>query len=335
MRLKVKDKPQNSEEMRANSWGKLRSYLAKRGYSQEWIKDAIGDNRKGRNKLQIMEKIQEARGTVRRELVRYNCLIEVPDDLDVLEQHEVEYEAEVPVMRTVEYEVDVPVMETVTHEEEYLDENGDTQTHTWTTEEPTGETETVTKSYQEDTGETEIATRARMEYLLGDDVVWELSNLYTAWPALVTPGTRLDNPTKLMHCKITTDAEDVETYIGSLIEGYALDWTLLHIQSYHPVEEYTAMETRPIMELVTVTEIITDPEPQEEIEVERGEWQPTGKTEDVEVTKSRAKVFLSTSLRDIEDYIPPRYSDEEKKKELDKDISWLHIYQGMAPWRLT
>ena len=30
-------------------------------------------------------------------MITYNVLLEVPDDLDIMEQHEVEYEEEVPV----------------------------------------------------------------------------------------------------------------------------------------------------------------------------------------------------------------------------------------------
>ena len=229
-------------------------------------------------------------------MITYNVLLEVPDDLNIMEKHEVEYEAEVPVMRTVEYDVEVELMESVEHTEEWVDEEGEAQTYTWETLEPTGEYETVTKTYQEDTGETEIVTLTRMEHLIGDDVAWEIANLYTEWPGLVTPGTQLENPTKLMHCSLHTDVEDVETYIGSLIEGYALDWTLLHIQSYHGIEEII---------------------------------------EEEEVVGHQAQVVLSTSLGAVEGYLPPRYEDEEQTIELDKDISWLHVYQGMAPWRLV
>ena len=51
------------------------------------------------------------------------------------------------------------------------------------------------------------------------DVAWEISQLETFWPSLITPGTHISDPKKLMHCVITTDIGDVETLIKSLIIG--------------------------------------------------------------------------------------------------------------------
>ena len=55
-----KEKPKNSKEMPSNAWGQLRSYLARQGYSQAWIEEAIGGNPGGRSKLEIIGLLQEA-----------------------------------------------------------------------------------------------------------------------------------------------------------------------------------------------------------------------------------------------------------------------------------
>ncbi len=52
-------KPDDSPDMAANAWGKLRSYLAKQKYSQEWITNAIGSDR-NRPRVDIVEDLKEA-----------------------------------------------------------------------------------------------------------------------------------------------------------------------------------------------------------------------------------------------------------------------------------
>ena len=49
----------NSETMPANTWGKLRSYLAQEGYSQAEITAIIGGNVGGRNKYEIVQTLME------------------------------------------------------------------------------------------------------------------------------------------------------------------------------------------------------------------------------------------------------------------------------------
>ena len=60
MYIKVKERPVTSEEQTPQAFGLLRAYLAIRGYSQEWIEEAIGGNPGGRSKLEIIESLQEA-----------------------------------------------------------------------------------------------------------------------------------------------------------------------------------------------------------------------------------------------------------------------------------
>ena len=60
MNIKMKDKPDNSEEMSPATFGLLRAYLAQRNYSQAWVDEAVGTGLGGRSKLEIVESLQEA-----------------------------------------------------------------------------------------------------------------------------------------------------------------------------------------------------------------------------------------------------------------------------------
>lgn len=56
--------------MKANAWGKLRSLLARNGYSQRWIKDTIGSNLGGRDKAEIIPLLYEGMRTAEAKAAR-------------------------------------------------------------------------------------------------------------------------------------------------------------------------------------------------------------------------------------------------------------------------
>ena len=53
-------KPKDSVEMKANTFGLLRAYLAKRGYPQSWIEESIGGTPSGRSRLDIISDLKGA-----------------------------------------------------------------------------------------------------------------------------------------------------------------------------------------------------------------------------------------------------------------------------------
>ena len=53
-------KPTDNDEMQSNVFGLLRAYLAQRGYTQEWVTEAIGDIPDGRSKIEIVEDLKGA-----------------------------------------------------------------------------------------------------------------------------------------------------------------------------------------------------------------------------------------------------------------------------------
>ena len=53
-------KPTDSDKMQSNVFGLLRAYLAQRGYTQEWVTEAIGATTNGRSKLEIVEALKGA-----------------------------------------------------------------------------------------------------------------------------------------------------------------------------------------------------------------------------------------------------------------------------------
>ena len=50
----------NSPDMTNQAWGLLRAYLAKRGYSQEWIDSSIGEGNGSENRFTKIQKLTEA-----------------------------------------------------------------------------------------------------------------------------------------------------------------------------------------------------------------------------------------------------------------------------------
>ena len=138
--------------------------------------------------------------------------------------------------------------------------------------------------------------------MVSPGVQWEISQLGAFWPRLITPGTQIADPKKLMHAVISTDIADVGTLIQSLIIGYELDWTILGLKTWGATEPIT-------------------------------EWSEELQ-EDV-VTGYKGKFLVPLDEVAIVPYLSPRYTRAENGEvtgEIPKSISWLHQYQGMAPW---
>ena len=127
------------------------------------------------------------------------------------------------------------------------------------------------------------------------DVAWEISQLNSYWPALITPGTQVADPKKLMHCVVSSDSEDLETLIGSLIIGYSLDWDIFGIQSLYSVIPAVFNE-------------------------ETGEL----------LEQSKALSVVKCNKEGIFKYLPERLDSEGLP--LEKKLTWLHHYQGQAEW---
>lgn len=134
----------------------------------------------------------------------------------------------------------------------------------------------------------------REEGALPNDVLWELSELNTWWPSLVTPGTGTIAPDKLMHTIVHTDEEDVETLFGILLVAYDLSWVIKHNQTF-------------------------------------GADEPIYDGDDI--IGYQARVITQGVFDDIKPYIHPRYSDEAQTIEIPKESSWFHRLAGQADWR--
>lgn len=138
-------------------------------------------------------------------------------------------------------------------------------------------------------------------FAIGNDVAYEIYLLGAYWPALVTPGTVIANPKKLMHCVIHTDIQDVLTLLDSMIIAYSLDWTVVGIQSY------------------------------------KNEVPATYDEEGNILSPETPLVLLPVDMDIAGDYFADRYSEYGEDGSPiglpeEKTVDYIHRYQGMAPW---
>lgn len=72
-RVKTEQVPKHDKsKMTASAYGKLRSLLANNGYSQQFIKDHIGTSLGGKDKSDILQKLEAAMKTTEAKDVRDN-----------------------------------------------------------------------------------------------------------------------------------------------------------------------------------------------------------------------------------------------------------------------
>jgi len=63
-------RPVDSRPQANNAWGKLRSLLARNGYTQAWIKEQLGDTASGRKTHEVVDALITATNTTKAKEVR-------------------------------------------------------------------------------------------------------------------------------------------------------------------------------------------------------------------------------------------------------------------------
>ena len=140
---------------------------------------------------------------------------------------------------------------------------------------------------------------------LEGDIQSTLRILGTTYPAgHKAPGSVTDSPTKLLHARVHSDAEDIESLLNAMIIAYGLDWLILGIQSVQAVENVY------------------------EYDEELGE--------DVIVGKAVISA-VPCDLGILSKYLADRYEwygvdGVGIGDPLEKQLSWIHHYQGQGEW---
>lgn len=70
------------------------------------------------------------------------------------------------------------------------------------------------------------------DYVLGNDVVYQISLLNSKWPKFRAPRTQAVAGRKLVHAMIETTSSNPDLLIEALIANYNLDWQLLGMQTF-------------------------------------------------------------------------------------------------------